>query len=145
MIVKELYLDCIRFEYSSLAHLIHHLLAEQKISLEDHISKIDCNQANHRKVAEMIRKNLLGFKMIGIYSLKMNEKRFAFIYAANKQEAIQFYTKTFHQPPLNCNEYSLDFQLSRGNEVISFRDMRKEINSFPAIAGYFSRVSFSRY
>lgn len=34
---------------------------------------------------------------------------------------------------------SLDFQLARGNDVISFRDMRKEFESFPAIAGYFKR------
>nr|WP_263326288.1 hypothetical protein [Neobacillus sp. Marseille-Q6967] len=140
MFVKELYMDCLRFEESSLAHYIHHLLAEQKISLDDNISILDLDQADHQKVAEMIQNNVLGFHKIGIYSLKMNQKDFVFIFAASKQEAIQFYSKTFHQSPLNCNEYPLDFQLARGNDVISFRDMRKEFESFPAIAGYFKRV-----
>ena len=87
----------------------------------------------------MIRNNVLGIHKIRVYSLKMNQKDFVFIFAASEQEAIQFYTKTFHQSPLNCHEYSLDFQLYRGNDVISFRDMRKEFESFPAIAGYFKR------
>jgi hypothetical protein len=139
MFVKDVYLDCLRFEESPLAHYIHHLLAEKKISLEDGISKIDLNQADHQKVAEMIRNNLLGFHKVGVYSLKMNKNEFVFIFAANKQEAIEFYTKTFYQSPLNCLEYSLDYLLARGNAVISFRDMRKEFTSFPAIAGYFER------
>jgi hypothetical protein len=92
---------------------------------------------SHQKVAEMIRNNVLGFYKIGIYSLKMNQKDYVFIYAACQQEAVQFYTKPFNQTPLNCHEYSLDFQLASGNDVISFRDMRKEFESFPAIAGYF--------
>lgn len=78
--------------------------------------------------------------LFSIYSLKMNQKDFVFIFAASKEEAIQFYTKTFHQTPLNCHEYSLDFLLTRGNDVNSFRDIRKEFIRFPAIAGYFKRV-----
>ncbi|MEH7354820.1 hypothetical protein V7150_14780 [Neobacillus drentensis] len=139
MIVEELYRDSLIYEESSLAHYLYHLLAERKISLNDNISKIDFEQADHQKVAELIQKNVLGIHKIGIYSLKMNQKDFIFIFAASEQEAIQFYTKTFHQTPLNCHEYSLDFQLSRGKEVISFRDMRKEFVRFPAIAGCFKR------
>jgi hypothetical protein len=87
----------------------------------------------------MIENNVLGIHKIRVYSLKMNQKEFVFIYAGSEQEAIQFYTNTFYQSPLNCHEYTLDFQLARGNEVISFRDMRKEFESFPAIAGYFNK------
>jgi hypothetical protein len=139
MFVKDLYMDCFHYEEFSLAYYIHHLLAEQKISLEDTIAKLDLNQANHQKVAEMIQRNPLGFLKVGIYSLKMNQKDFVFIFAGSDEEAIQFYTKTFHQNPLNCHEYSLDYQLDRGNDAISFRDMRKEFTSIPAIAGYFKR------
>jgi hypothetical protein len=141
MIVKDLYVDCFHYDEFSLAYYIHHLLAEQKISLEDNISKIDLNQANHEKVEEMIQRNPLGLLLkVGIYSLKMNQKDFVFIFANSHKEAIQFYTETFQQNPLNCHEYSLDFQLARGNDVISFREMRKEFTSFPAIAGYFKRA-----
>ncbi|MCM3654309.1 hypothetical protein [Metabacillus litoralis] len=142
MIVKDLYLDSIRFEESSLAHYIHHLLEEQKISLDDNISKIDFDQADHQKVEELIENNVLGFHKVGIYSLKMNQNDFVFIFADSGQQAIRFYTETFHQIPLNCHEYSLDFELVRGNGVISFRDMRKEFMSFPAVAGYFERVGW---
>lgn len=140
MIAKDLYVDCFHYDEFSLAYYIHHLLAEQKISMEDNISKIDLNQANHQKVAEMIQRNPLGLIKVGIYSLKMNQKDFVFIFANSHKEAIQFYTETFHQNSLNCHEYSLDYQLARGNDVISFRDMRKEFTSIPAIAGYFKRA-----
>lgn len=139
MMVKELYQDCFRYNESSLAHCIYHLLEEQKISLKDDISKIDLNQVDHQKVAKLIQHNYLGIYKMGIYSLKMSQKDFVFIFAESEQEAIDFFIQTFHQPPLNCYEYSLDFQLTRGKEAISFRDMKKDIESFPAIAGYFKR------
>lgn len=139
MLVKDAYLDSLRCEESALAHYIHHLLAEKKISLDDDMSKIDLKLADHQKVREMIQSNVLGIHKMRVFSLKMNQKEFVFIYAASEQEAIQFYTKTFYQTPLNCHEYSLDFQLTWGNDVISFRDMRKEFEGFPAIVGYFNK------
>nr|WP_246869506.1 hypothetical protein [Priestia megaterium] len=108
MIVKDLYMDCFRYEESSLAHCIYHLLAEQKISIDDDISKIDLEQADHQKVRELVQNNVLGIHKVGIYSLKMNRKDFVFIFAGSHKEAIQFYTETFHQNPLNCHDYSLD-------------------------------------
>ena len=139
MLVKDLYRNSLYYEESTLAHYIHHLLAEQKISLDDDLSKLDFELADHQKVAEMIQTNVLGFHKVGIYSLKMNRYDFVFLFARSKQEAIEYYRKRFQQTPLNCHEYSLDYQLFRGKEVISFRDMRKEFESFPAVAGYFTR------
>jgi hypothetical protein len=139
MIIKDAFIDSIRYEESSLAHYIHHLLEEKKISLEDDISKLNFDLANHQKVAEMIRNNVLGIYKVRVYSQKMNEKDFVFIFAHSEEEAIQYYTKAFLQRPWNCHEHILDFQFYRGNEVIPFRDMRKECESFPAIAGYYSR------
>lgn len=137
MLVKEVYRDCLMYEESPLAHYLYHLLVEKKISLDDDMDQIDLHQADHQKVREMIRQNFLGFHKVHIYSLKMSRKNYAFIFARSKHEAIQFYTQLFKENPLNCHEYSLDFQLARGNEVISFRDMRKEFKTFPAIAGFF--------
>ncbi|MFF2447456.1 hypothetical protein ACFVSW_10135 [Neobacillus sp. NPDC058068] len=139
MLVEDVYRDSLKYEESALAHYLYYLLAEKKISLDDDISKIDLNQVDHQKVAKMIQTNVLGFQKIYIYSLKMDQKNFVFIFAGSEHEAIQFYIKTFQQVPLNCHEYSLDYQLSRGNDVISFRDMRKEFTTIPAIAGYFKR------
>lgn len=140
MLVAELYLDAFRLEQSSLAHYLYHLLEERKISMEDHIDCVDFEQANHQKVAELIQNNQLGIRKLGIYSLKRNEKEFVFIYAYSVQEAIEFFTKSFQQRPLNCHEYSLDFELARGNGVITFREMKKEFGRFPVVAGYFTRV-----
>lgn len=137
MLVKELYHDCLMLEESTLAYYLYHLLAETKISLDDNISKIDLHQADHKEVAELIQKNPLGFRKVGIYSLKMDEKSFIFIYASSQEEAIQFYIKSFQSPPLNCQEYPQEFEITRGKDVRSFRKMKKEHKSFPAIAGYF--------
>jgi hypothetical protein len=82
---------------------------------------------------------VLGLTKVGIYSLKMSKNDFVFFFAAREKVAIQFYLKTFNQFPLNCHEYSLDYELSRGNSFISFREMRKEFEVIPAIAGYFRR------
>jgi hypothetical protein len=139
MLVNDLYLESIQLEETSLAHCIYHLLAEKKISLEDDVSQINFQQIDNQKVKELVQKNVLGITKVGIYSLKMSKKDFVFIFAASKKEAIQFYLKTFNQFPLNCLEYSLDYQLSRGYSAISFREMRKEFEIIPAIAGYFMR------
>lgn len=139
MLVKDLYFDCIRNEISFVAHTIYHLLAEEKLSLDDESSKIGFVQADLQKVKELIQKNVLGIKKICVYSLKMNQQDFVFIFAHCEEDAIRFYTRTFSKSPLNCHEYPLDFQFYRGKDVISFRDMRKVIEDFPAIAGYLSR------
>jgi hypothetical protein len=125
MLVRDLYLNCFYYDESLLAHTIHHLVAEEKISLDDSLSKMEFSQADQLKVEEMVQNNVLGFHKISVYALKKSKREFVFIFASNQEIAIQFYTETFQQTPLNCNEYPLDFQLARGNELISFRDMKK--------------------
>lgn len=144
MLVREMYEYSLLYEDSTLAHSLYHLLAEKKISLDDDMSKIDMKQANHEKIAELVQKNVLGIRKIGIYSLKMDKKNFVFIYAGSEEEAIEFYRKSFHKYPLNCHEYLLDFELTRGNDVISFREMRREFERFPAVAGYFVKGESTR-
>ena len=85
----------------------------------------------------MIQNNVLGFHKVGIYSLKMNQKTFAFVFARSEEEAIQFCTNYFHQAPLNCHEYPLEVDLARGNEIISFRDMKKEFRELSGFSGNF--------
>jgi hypothetical protein len=139
MLVKNMYQDCLYYEETSLAYYLYHLLTEKKISLGDDVSIIDLNQADHQKVSVMIQNNILGIQKIGIFSLKMNNKAFVFIFASSQKEAIQFYNLSFHKTPLNCHEYPLEFELTRKSGVISFRAMKKEFRRFPAIAGYFMK------
>ncbi|NMD71274.1 hypothetical protein HHO41_13300 [Bacillus sp. DNRA2] len=140
MVVRELYFDSILYEESTLAHCIYHLLIEKKITLEDDIAKLNMQEADNQIVAELTNNNVLGIvRKAGIFSLKMDQQNFVFIFAKSDSEAIRFYTEMFDKAPLNCHEYSLDFQLTRGRELISFREMRKEFERFPAIAGYFKK------
>ncbi|MEW9053624.1 MAG: hypothetical protein AB2392_20855 [Neobacillus sp.] len=139
MNIEELYLDCFRYEMSPLAHCIYHLLEEKKISLDDDVSKLDLGQADPVKVSKLYKSNVLAIYKNHVYSLKIRQNQFVFIFANSEQEAIQFYTETFHQYPLNCHEYPLDYQFARGKEEISFWDLRKEFVTFPAVAGYFSK------
>jgi hypothetical protein len=137
--VRELYEESIRYEEKTLAHYILHLLQERKVSLDDDADKIDFLQADHEKVAQMIVQNQLGFSDIKVFSLKYDDKLFAFVFAASQEEAIEFFQKKFKRNPKNCHEYPLDFPMSRGNEFLTFRDMRKEHSKFPALAGFYER------
>jgi hypothetical protein len=144
MMVKDYYHECLQYEESILAHYIYHLLADGKLSLTDDLSKLDLNKADHEKVAELIQKNVLGIHRINIYSLKRNPHDFVFIFAHSPEEAVQFYAKTFGHRPLNCHEYPLEFEMMRGNEVVTFREMRKEFSSFPVVVGQYRRVGKGR-
>jgi hypothetical protein len=140
MLVIDVFRDSIIYEESLLAHCIHHLLEEKKISLDDDITKLDFNQVDQQKVAEMVENNVLGIINVGIYSLKRCKGQFVFIFAASEEEARHHYWETFHQLPLNCHEYPLGFQLTRGNGEVSFREMRRELVRFPAVVGYYERM-----
>jgi hypothetical protein len=70
-----------------------------------------------------------------IYALTNARKNYIFIFARNKKEAIQHFIKTFHQKPIHCAEVLLDYEIMRGNEVITFRELRKEYDSFPVLIG----------
>lgn len=106
-----------------------------KITLEDEVEKLDLNEADHDTVAMMIENNVLGFQTIRIYALTNARKNYIFIFARNKKEAIQHFIKTFHQKPIHCAEVLLDYEIMRGNEVITFRELRKEYDSFPVLIG----------
>ncbi|MCU9613137.1 hypothetical protein OEV98_06175 [Caldibacillus lycopersici] len=137
MQVKELYYDCLITEEAILAHYIHHLLQEGKLSLEDDIAAINLEQANHEKVAEMIERNVLGIHRVRVYSLKKSKKCFVFIFAYSEKDAIHYFIQTFRSRPMNCIEYPLDFEFVRGKGTISFWELRREYEEFPAVAGYY--------
>lgn len=141
MTIRELYLDAIKYEKIALVYCIYYLLMEEKVSLDEPVEKLDLQQADNEKVAQLIKKNVLGIEKVGIYSLKMNQDEFAMIFAKNEQEAVNHYIKTFHQRPLNCHEISLEFKVIRGKKIMTFRELRQEYDQFPAIAGYCDKLS----
>ncbi|APH04926.1 hypothetical protein [Bacillus weihaiensis] len=137
MVIKELYLRAIQQEESTLAHYLFHLLKEKKIRLEEPVSSLNFDLANHDEVADLIERNVLGFHKVCIYSLKRNKHQYVFIFARSEKSAIQHFITSFHQEPMSCHEHSLNLELVRGKGVISFREMKKEFDTFPAIAGYY--------
>jgi CheY-like chemotaxis protein len=139
MLVKDVYFDALLYEETGLAHLIHHLITERKVSLEDPLASLDFAQADMEAVTEMIHRNRLGFHKMNVYSLKMNQKTYVFIFAANEQEAVDYFANNFHQPAINCREILLDYEITRGNEVTTFRTLRKDYEKFPVIVGYFEK------
>lgn len=139
MLVKELYYLSLLFEEVVLAHYIYYLLHEGKISLEDDAENMNFNDAEKDKVDALIKNNVLGFHKIGIFSLKRKPNQFAFIFAPDKNKAIEHFIDIFHQKPLNCVEILLDYEIFRGNEIISFRELKHEYTEFPAFVGIYER------
>ncbi|MEB3752511.1 hypothetical protein MKY25_01580 [Geobacillus sp. FSL W8-0032] len=137
--VRELYEESIRYEEKTLAHYILHLLQEGKVTLDDDADSLDFTKADHQKVAQMIEQNQLGFSDIKIFSLKYEEELFAFVFAVNEEEAIQFFRNTFKRHPYNCHQQLMDFPMTRGRETVTFRDIKKEHEKFPALAGVYER------
>jgi len=137
--VRELYEESIRYEEKTLAHYILHLLQEGHVSLDDDADSLDFTQADHEKIAAMILQNQLGFDDIRVFCLKYDDKLFAFVFAKNSEEAIAFFQKRFKRNPYNCHVYSLDFPMSRGQEFITFREMKKEYDCFPTFIGFYER------
>ncbi|HSH24221.1 MAG TPA: hypothetical protein VLA13_01585, partial [Massilibacterium sp.] len=124
---------------SSLAHYILHLLQEGKVTLEDDKSKLDLNQADHEKVKRMIKENHLGFSQIKIFSLKYSDMQFVFIFAESGEIAKKFFRQQFKKEPFTCTEMLMNEPITKGNRTLTFRELRKEFNSFPAFAGIYDR------
>lgn len=135
--VKELLDNAIFFEEKSLTYYILHLLQTGKVKEND--TDLDFNLANHQEVAQMIENNPLNIEKVGIYALKRNSRVFAFIYAKNEIEAKKHFKNLFQQEPSNCHEYPLDYEISIGNDFKTFRELRKQFDSFPAFLGIYER------
>jgi len=136
--VRDIYEDAIRFEQKSLAHYIFHLLQEGKFSLQDDAETLDFSKADHEKVRELIKANVLGIRPIRVFALKQKPNRFVFIFATDEQQARTHFIAELKSKPLNCHEYPLDFVMTIGNRAVSFRELRKEF-SCPAIIGFYER------
>lgn len=139
MNVRDVYQDAIRYEEPFMAHYIHCLLSDGKISLDDDASQIIRAEIDQEKFRQAYEKNILGVNKVKIYSLKLNKNQFAFIFAETKQDAMMFFRSKFNRDPVNCYEYDIDFGLLRGKEYVTFRSLRKEHNKFPALAFVYER------
>lgn len=136
MTLKEFYMDCLYYEEHILVYYIQHLLSENKISLEDDVSKLDFNQADQDKVAELIRKNPLGFRKIYVFELKVDGGGVVYIFAANEQDAINLFKRTFRKAPIELDYCPLDTEIIVGNKVMTFRELKRTYNHFPTFISF---------
>jgi len=137
--VKSLYEESLKQEESSLAHYILHLLQDGKVRLDDDVSELDFDQADHEKVAKMIKSNELKFSLIKVFALKYTNRTFAFVLAKSADEAKAYLKNEFGKGTLSCYEMSLDTPIARGKRTMTFREIRKEEKEFPALAGVFTK------
>lgn len=141
--IKQLYDDAVRFEGSLLAHYIFFLLQEGKVQLDDDESTLDLSLCYADKFLDMWKNNYLGFDQIKIYSLKQSEKRFIFIFAKNPKDARELYYQQYGREPINCMELSPDEIMHYGNRFMSFREIKKEMQSFPCIMGFYDKPNLT--
>lgn len=140
MTIKELYEDAIKYEESFLAHYIFYLIREGKISFSDDSSVLAHHSDYSDKFLRIWQKNQLGFCQIKVYSLKQEAKKFVFIFAKDRKEAILHYRLTYGKNPLNCHEISLDNEMIVGHRVITFRRLKKEFRTFPVVVGEYEKT-----
>lgn len=137
--IKELFDECIQNDYSFLAHSLYYLLREGLVSPDDPHTVLDDVEIDVDLVGEWTEKNFLGISVEKVYSLKIAADEFVFVFAKDPQQAVSFIRNKWKIQPRNCQEYSLDFTIMRGKEFVSFRDMKKDFLSFPAIIGVYQR------
>lgn len=127
-----------------MAHALHYLVKNKLVKLSDDSDSIDWNKVDLAEVDRMEKENSLGFNPVKVYSLKVEENLFAFVFAKDELEAINFTKNKLNENPSNCIEYMMDVEMEKGNRILSFRDMKKEYQSFPELAGYFEISPFYR-
>lgn len=137
--IKELFDECIQNDYSFLAHSLYYLLREGLVSPDDPHTVLDDVEIDVDLVGEWTEQNFLGISVEKVYSLKIAADEFVFVFAKDPQQAVSFIKNKWKIQPRNCQEYSLDFTIMRGKEFVSFRDMKKDFLSFPAIIGVYQR------
>jgi len=140
--VKTLFDEAIRYEMKSLVYCILYAIKKKNIQPNDPEEKFfntRFTDVDNEQIARLIESNPLRLDIIKIYSLKMDKRKFAMIYARSREEAIQYYQELFHKKPLNCHEILLDHEILLGKKSVSFREMRKQFNTFPAYAGFIER------
>lgn len=141
--VKELFDDAVKCENSILAHYIFFLLQEGKLQLDERVSRLDLYAAESYEFLNTWKNNLLGFDNMKIFSLKQSKDIFIFIFAENTRDARYLYWQEYGQEPINCIELTLDELMDYGNRFMTFRDIKKEMRSFPCIMGYLKKPNLT--
>ena len=137
--IKELFDECIQNDYSYTAHILYYLLLEGLVLPDSPHTILDHVEFDVDLVCEWTKQNDLRIQIEKVYSLKISDDKFVFVYAKDAQTATAYIKNNWKIQPLNCHEYLLDNTIMSGKEFISFRDLKKDFLSFPALIGFYER------
>ena len=140
--IKELFDECIQNDYLFIAHTLYYLLLEGLVSPDSRHTILDQVEFDVDLVGEWTKQNYLRIQIEKVYSLKISDDEFVFVFARDAQTATAYIKNNWKIHARNCHEYSLDFTIIRGEECISFRNMKKDFLSFPAVIGLYEREAF---
>ncbi len=142
--IRELLKEAMRDEIKVLVYAIRHFLSAGKLRYDDPADKLDevlaqATEEDNRAIGELMEQNPLGIDEIHVYAMKIENGRFAFVFARNEEEATHFFCRVFQQWPKNCHQYPMDFPMAVGVRFRSFRELKREHDEFPALAGIYER------
>ncbi|MED3747584.1 MULTISPECIES: hypothetical protein [Geobacillus] len=95
-------------------------------------------EEDRRAIARLVEENPLKVREIHVFSVKVGQGRFAFVFAADEEEAKSFIRHKYGIEPKNCFQYPLDFPMSIGNRFTTFREMARTKN-LPSLAGFYQK------
>ncbi|KAA9022025.1 hypothetical protein [Niallia endozanthoxylica] len=137
--IRELFEEAVQNDYSYTAHSLYYLLREGLVSPNDSQTILNHVQVDTHLVGEWTQQNYLCISVEKVYALKLTDDEFVFVFAKNPKQAVDFIQKSWKVSPRNCCEYSLDFSIMRGIEFVSFREIKKDYLTFPAVIGVYKR------
>jgi hypothetical protein len=137
--IIELFEECIENDYSFMAHALYYVLREKIVSPEEPHTALDDKQIDWELVNQWTTENYLCLNTVKVFSLKIADNEFAFVFAHHQQEAREFLHDSCKIKPINCHEYLLDCSMLRGNEYVTFREMKKDFLTYPALIGFYHR------
>ena len=139
--IKELYVECIQNPYPYLAYSLYYLLCEGLVFPDDPHTSFDSQLVDREKVDELFKQDFLCLSEIKVYCFKSSREEYAFLFATNSLEARELLIHTYNIQPLSCQESYLDFSILREDKLVTFREMKKDFSSFPALIGFFQLES----
>lgn len=99
---------------------------------------------DHNEISRMQERNLLGLKLVSLYSSKLEDNQYVFIFAESSMAAKMFYKSLYGKSALNMTDASsrMDMEMWDANEgYITFREMKDRTLDFPAVALVYEKES----
>lgn len=134
MNVMELMQESIRYDETFLAYAIFWGIQKNVFRGNHDCNSIDFNLVNVSETKEMMNQNILGIEMIRLYSMKMEDGRFAIVLAKQETDAKGKFLSEYGKLPRRVIDISEKMDTSFYFEKIghrSIREIKESILEFP--------------